>query len=172
MSLWTPSGEHPVGREPPDERVERGAEGTSSEPEAPGAGTGGAGPRDGDPDLDAASADVDALRRQLAESPAEAVVANHCYGLFELAAVYLSGSPPHLDDARLAIDALGLLVDGLGERLGEAHPQLRDALAQIRLAFVQIASAQEPPAGSEAGSEADSEADITPDTVRPGFGPG
>jgi hypothetical protein len=68
------------------------------------------------------------------------VVANHCYGLFELAAVYLSQSPPRLEPARLAIDALACLVDGLGERLGEAHPSLRDALAQIRLAYVQISA--------------------------------
>jgi hypothetical protein len=71
------------------------------------------------------------------------VVANHCYGLFELAAVYLSDSSPRLEHARLAIDALGYLVDGLGERLGEAHAPLRDALGQIRLAFVQIAAANE-----------------------------
>ena len=84
------------------------------------------------------------------------MVANHCYGLFELAAVYLSGSPPHLEDARLAIDAFGAVVEGLGERLGEAHPSLRDALAQIRLAYVQIAATQEhteqPPTGNGSGA--------------------
>ena len=35
-------------------------------------------------------------------------MANHCYGLFELAAVYLSQQPPLLAQARLAIDALRL----------------------------------------------------------------
>jgi hypothetical protein len=129
MSLWTPSGEHAVGDD-------RSRETPSAGPGARAGDDGGA-PRGGD-DL---GADVAALRRQLADAPAEVVVANHCYGLFELAAVYLSSSPPNLEHARLAIDALGYLVDGLGERLGEAHPTLRDALAQLRLAYVQIAGA-------------------------------
>lgn len=90
--------------------------------------------------------DVEALRRQLAEAPADVVVANHCYGLFELAALYLSAAPPRLDQAKIAIDALGFIVDGLGERLGEAHASLRDALAQLRLAFVQISAANSTPA--------------------------
>jgi hypothetical protein len=90
-----------------------------------------------------AEAELEALRQQLADAPAEVVVANHCYGLFELAAVYLSQSPPRLDGARLAIDALGVLVDGLGDRLGEAHASLREAIAQLRLAYVQIAGAVE-----------------------------
>jgi hypothetical protein len=141
MSLWTPSGEHPVGGE--------------HSGSAPTADTGplAGGPGDGSPESDALGDDVAALRRQLADAPAEIVVANHCYGLFELGAVYLSGSPPNLDDARLAIDALGFLVDGLGERLGEAHSSLRDALAQLRLAYVQIAAAHEQ-AGPANGSEA------------------
>ena len=60
------------------------------------------------------------VAKQLAAAPAEDVVANHCYGLFELAALHLSQQPPPFDKARLAIDALGLLVDGLGDRLGHA----------------------------------------------------
>jgi hypothetical protein len=79
----------------------------------------------------------------LASAPPEVVVANHCYGLFELAAVYLSQQPPLLFQAQLAIDALGFLVDGLGERLGEAKGPLTDALAQIRLAFVELSAAEE-----------------------------
>ena len=49
------------------------------------------------------------------------MIANHCYGLFELAAVYLSSVPPKLEDAQLAIDALAAIVEGLGERLAPAH---------------------------------------------------
>ncbi|MGH9109905.1 MAG: hypothetical protein ACRDY3_10670 [Acidimicrobiales bacterium] len=70
------------------------------------------------------------------------MIANHCYGLFELAAVYLSQTPPRLEQARLAIDGLGHIVEGLGDRLGAAHGALRDALAQVRLAFVQIGSVE------------------------------
>lgn len=128
-SLWTPSGEH---------RVERDAPGGTppSAPPAPPA----AGPPP-DAGMGDAEAEVEALREQLARTPAATVVANHCYGMFELAAIYLSVAPPPLEEARLAIDALGALVDGLGERLGEARVPLRDALAQIRLAYVQVEAA-------------------------------
>ncbi len=138
MSLWTPSGEHPVRDEPsggtPTADTARGA-GGSREAQAGGDG--------GDDAGETGDAAAFRLRQELADTPAEVVVANHCYGLFELAAVYLSSSPPSLHNARLAIDALGSIVDTLGERLGEAHPSLRDALAQIRLAYVQIAAAEE-----------------------------
>ena len=92
------------------------------------------------------------MRSELANSPVEVVVANHCYGLFELAAVYLSQQPPLLVQARLAIDALGSLVTGLEGRLGESEEQLKDGLSQLRLAYVQIDGAQR--AGEEAVSAA------------------
>ncbi len=81
---------------------------------------------------------LEQLRRQIVGTPAEVVVANHVYGLFELAAIHLSQDPPGREQARLAVDAMGALVEGLAGRLGEAEPSLRDALAQIRLAYVQI----------------------------------
>ena len=93
-------------------------------------------------------AHLEQMRQQLADAPAEVVVANHAYGLFELAAVHLSLRPPQLDQARLAIDALAALVEGLAGRLGEAEAQLEDGLAQLRMAFVQIRSA-----AAEAGGE-------------------
>ncbi len=116
MSLWTPSGEYPVSEKPPP----------VAEPVA------------GKPPPEEPPVDVDELRRQLADAPAEVVVANHCYGLFELAAVYLSQSPPLLPQAQLAIDALGYLIEGLGDRLGEARSPLQEALAQIRVAYVEV----------------------------------
>ncbi len=85
---------------------------------------------------------VDAMREQLAHTPAEVVVANHCYGLFELAAIYLSQSPPMLFEGRLAIDGLGALLDGLRGRLGEAEPSLLESLSQLRLAYVQLEGAE------------------------------
>jgi hypothetical protein len=81
------------------------------------------------------------LRNQLAATPAEVVVANHAYGLFELAALHLSVQPPQLPQARLAIDALACLVEGLGERLGEPAGELNNGLAQLRMAFVQLQAA-------------------------------
>ncbi len=92
------------------------------------------------------------MRAELVSSPVEVVVANHCYGLFELAAVYLSQQPPLLSQARLAIDALGCLVTGLEGRLGENEPQLIDAVSQLRLAYVQIDGAHR--AGADAASAA------------------
>jgi hypothetical protein len=77
-------------------------------------------------------------RERLAEVPAEAVVTNHVMGLYELAAIHLSATPPNLQQSVLAIDAVACLVDGLGERLGDEYPTMRDALNNIRLAFVQI----------------------------------
>ncbi len=82
------------------------------------------------------------LRQQLAETPAEAVVANHAFGLFELAALHLSLQPPNLDAARTAIDACAALVEGMVGRLGDAEAELVDGLGQLRLAFVQIRSAR------------------------------
>jgi hypothetical protein len=97
-------------------------------------------------DLDSETADALAeaeramqeARERLAEVPAEVVVTNHVMGLYELAAIHLSASPPNLQQSVLAIDAVACLVDGLGERLGDEYPTMRDALNNIRLAFVQI----------------------------------
>jgi hypothetical protein len=83
-------------------------------------------------------AEMNRLRDELARTPAEVVVANHAFGLFELAALHLSLQPPQLSQSRLAIDALAALVDGLGDRLAEALPQLSDGLSQLRMAYVQI----------------------------------
>jgi hypothetical protein len=91
------------------------------------------------------------MRRQLAATPADVVIANHCYGLFELAAVYLSQTPPMLPKARLAIDAMSAVVSGLEGRLGEQEPQLIEGLSQLRLAYVQIDGAQRA-AGEAAGT--------------------
>ncbi|MGH8987001.1 MAG: hypothetical protein ACRDXC_00185 [Acidimicrobiales bacterium] len=147
MSLWTPSGEHRVGDERSGSAPTAGKRPGTADPGTADPGT--ADPGTADP------GDIAALRRQLADAPADVVVANHCYGLFELAALHLSSTPPGLQHARLAIDALGFLVDGLGERLGEAHPGLSDALAQIRLAYVQISAAGEQAgAGNGSGSGA------------------
>jgi hypothetical protein len=88
-----------------------------------------------------AQAAMEESRRRLAEAPAELVVTNHAMGLYELAAIHLSASPPNLPAAALAIDAVACLVDGLGDRLGPDAATLRDALGNIRMAFVQVKAA-------------------------------
>jgi hypothetical protein len=108
-------------------------------------------------DDEALAAQVEAMRAELANAPVEVVVANHCYGLFELAAVYLSQQPPLLEQARLAIDALGCLVDGLAGRLGEGEAPLKEGLTNLRLAFVQIDGAQRAGASVDAVVGVDAE---------------
>jgi hypothetical protein len=90
------------------------------------------------------AAQLEQLRDQLAKTPAVQVVANHAFGLFELAALHLSLKPPQLSEAQLAIDALAALVEGMPGRLGEYEAQLRDGVAQLRIAYVQIKSANSP----------------------------
>jgi hypothetical protein len=141
-SLWTPSGEH---------FPEREGGGAATPPSSP--------PPDRGPDAPAeeglnaeAQAEFDAMREQLAKTPAEVVMANHCYGIFELATIYLSHTPPMLFEARLAIDGLGALLDGLKGRLGESEPTLLEALSQLRIAFVQLEGAERAAAESAANS--------------------
>ena len=118
-TIWTPSGEQPVGDE--------GDQATQEPPEE---------------ELEAELADV---QRQLLETPASVIIANHAIGLFQLAALHLNQQPPNFVDAQLA--------EGLGDRLGPDEEALRDALAQIRLAFVQIKSAGGVPPQPAGGDE-------------------
>jgi len=154
-SLWTPEGEHRVPR-PGEPAAGTGGSPGSGVPGSPGAPSGKAEDAGTTPLTEEQLAEEEELlevAQHLAAAPAEDVVANHCYGLFELAALHLSQQPPQFDKARLAIDALGLLVDGLGERLGQHAPALAEGLSQIRLAFVRISSAT-PASDGQAGPEA------------------
>ena len=90
------------------------------------------------------------VRAELVATPVADIIANHAIGLQQLAVIHLipdpgpDGSPtePRLDEAGLAIDALGALVDALGERLAPHHEALREAVTQLRLAFVEVSSQQ------------------------------
>ena len=82
-SLWTPSGEHFPEKD--DDAANPPAPPTAERPP----------PDEAEPLSAEAQAEIDAMRQQLANSPAEVVVANHCYGIFELAAVYLLPGPSH-----------------------------------------------------------------------------
>jgi hypothetical protein len=161
-SLWTPQGEHRVPRDggpgggsgapeggdgdagpeqdaglPGDHATEPATAAPESQPRPH---PGSAGAREAEEEA-LARAELDELRAQLLAAPAADVIANHAFGLFELAALHLSAEPPHIDSARLAIDAMGALVEGLGGRLGDGAGALRDGLSQIRLAFVKISQA-------------------------------
>ncbi len=121
-SFWTPSGEHEVP-------------GESSDPEPmPGL----AGDTEIDPETAAAmEQQLREAQEQLLSVPAGQIVANHIIGLFELAALHLRVDPPNLEEARLPINAMGILVEELGDQLPE-HQTLSAALHQIRLAFVEV----------------------------------
>lgn len=136
-SLWTPGGERPVGGSEP-----AGGAG------APPAGPGGPPDEHGQPTAEEMEAHMAELREQLTQTPASVVVANHCFGLFELAALHLSLQPPQLEEAQVAIDALGAVVEGLTGRLGPEEEHLREGLTQLRLAFVQLRTAMAGGAGS------------------------
>lgn len=82
---------------------------------------------------------LEALREQIARTPVDQIVAQSAYQFFEIAALHLSVVPPQLDQARLAIDAFGLLVEGLGDRLGEPAAELRQGLQQLRVTYVTVA---------------------------------
>lgn len=154
-TLWTPRGEHQVPKPGPDDQA-KGA----TTPGAPGASGRSPAPSAGVEDeltpeeVQEAQAEMEAMRRQLLEAPVEVVIANHIMGIWELAALHLSETPPNFAQAQLAIDAVGALVDALEGRLGESGQTLVDALANIRMAFVQIHRAQQ--AGAGPGGQAHS----------------
>jgi hypothetical protein len=124
-TLWTPSGERPIRRD---------------EPPAPPETSGAADPQAALTDEEMAKEMAEA-QRQLLEAPVRVVVANHCIGLFQLAALHLNQPQPDLEQASVAIDALAAIVETLGSRLGDDESTLRDAVAQLRLAFVQVTNA-------------------------------
>ena len=136
--LWTPSGEHV-----PDEGVGEARPGP-----APGAEpTAGSGAEPSDEEL---AAEMRRVRAELAATPVVDLVANHAVGLWQLAVLHMvpdADTPPRLEDASVAIDALGGIVDSLGSRLGPHEEALRDALTQLRLAFVQVQ--ERGPAGTD-----------------------
>jgi hypothetical protein len=127
-TLWTPDGERPIRRspEPPPRDAPPGRVGD-------------------EPSEAATQAQMDELEAELARAPAEVVIANHAFGLFQLAALHLSQQPPQLPQARLAIDALAALVEGLAGRLGEGEKPLAEGLAQLRMTFVHVSGASRPP---------------------------
>lgn len=126
-SLWTPDGERPIRREAPGSSLDTDGLGLSADGQEPSP-----------EEVAALQEELAAMSAELAQVPAYAIVANHCIGLFQLAAVHLQSAPPNLGDAQLSIDAMAAIVEGLKGRLGPDEDTLQDALAQIRLAFVQV----------------------------------
>jgi hypothetical protein len=117
-TLWTPGGEHVPDSEPAAEL-----------------------PPDEDLDEEALTEELRRVRAEIASTPAVDIVANHAVGLWQLAVLHLTpdeGQQPRLDEAAIAIDAMGGIVDALGDRLGDHAGPLRDAVSQLRMAFVEV----------------------------------
>ena len=137
-TLWTPDGEHEVPRESTGSDQTQGPPDGGQDTEATA-----------EPELTAEQQEhAKAMARELAEARARiletdaaTVVANHAFGIYELAAIHLTADEPELSEARLAVDALAALVKGLSGRLGDAEPTLSEALQQAQLLFVQRSQA-------------------------------
>lgn len=124
MTLWTPDGDHPI---PPDSEALTGT------------------PADELTDEQQEQAremahEMSEARQQLLEAEVATVLANHALGIYELAALHITSENPDMVEARLAVDALGVLVEGLEGRLGDGEPTLVDALNNIKIGYVQRAN--------------------------------
>jgi hypothetical protein len=140
MSLWTPSGEHPVerpGRPAPDATSSSPQDAPTEPPQSDPTSLDDLSPEER-AQAEEFARQVDSARRQLLDAPAGSVVGQQALQFYELAALHLSQPQPKLDDARVAVDAFAAVVTGLGPRLGEAEQPLRQALNQIQLAFVEV----------------------------------
>jgi len=115
MTLWTPDGDHPVP--PADELSEEQQEQARQ-----------------------MAHEMSEAREQLLEAEVATVLANHALGIYELAALHITSENPDMVEARLAVDALGILVEGLEGRLGDGEPTLVDALNNIKIGYVQRAN--------------------------------
>lgn len=139
MSLWTPSGEHHVDREPNRsaaanetsavEGADQSADGPSLEDLTP----------EQRAQAEAMAQEMEEARERMLQMPAGVVIGQQALQFYELAAVYLSQDTPRLEDAQAAIDAFAAVVEQLGSRLGEADEPLRQALTQIQMAYVETA---------------------------------
>jgi hypothetical protein len=135
-TIWTPSGERPIRREPEPEPTPRQAPPSGDELR--------------EPTEEELAAHFAAVQQQLLQTPASVVIANHVIGLFQLAVLHLEQEPPRFSEAKLAIDAMAAVVETLGSRLGEEEAPMREALTQLRLAYVQrqrMVAEQPPPPG-------------------------
>lgn len=133
-TFWTPSGERPIPRDEP----------AASSPPPSGQ------PEDGEEMDEELRAELRAMQEQMIRTPAAIVVANHCIGMVELAALHLGQNPPNLADAQIAIDALAGILDSVGSRMAENGPPLRQALNQMRMAFIEAKTATARAAGETA----------------------
>jgi hypothetical protein len=146
-SLWTPDGERPVGRAettgaPADQPGVDAGDPLRAAAEALGVDLAALSPEDRQ-QLAAELAEMMAVRREIAATPAAEMIANHLIRFLDLATIYLEGEPPAFAEAATAIEAFRCVLEGLGDRLGEHRPMLTEALGQVQMIFVQVKQANE-----------------------------
>ena len=131
-TLWTPDGERDVPPADPNDDVEGENAETQPEPELT---------PEQQEQAKAMAKELAEARARILATEASTVVANHAFGIYELAAIHLTADEPKLSEAQVAIDALNALVQGLAGRLGENETVLTDALQRAQLLFVQRSEA-------------------------------
>jgi hypothetical protein len=77
----------------------------------------------------------------LRATPVEAILGNHLFVLFQVAALRIADTPPNLEAAQLVIDTVAAMIGAGGERLGEHAELYRSALAELQQAYVRAKSA-------------------------------
>lgn len=150
-SLWTPDGERPV---PPTDTGTPAATPTDH-PNGPAGGAPevsealrtaasqlGVDLESMSPEdiaqLESEMAEMMRARREMAETPAADMVANHMMRLFDLTMIYLEADPPRFSDATTVIESFRAVLDHTGDRLGAHAELLNDALNQMQMVFVQV----------------------------------
>lgn len=150
-SLWTPDGERPV---PPRDTGTPAATPTDH-PNGPAGGAPevsealrtaasqlGVDLESMSPEdiaqLESEMAEMMRARREMAETPAADMVANHMMRLFDLTMIYLEADPPRFSDATTVIESFRAVLDHTGDRLGAHAELLNDALNQMQMVFVQV----------------------------------
>ena len=148
-SLWTPYGEQNIEQSQP----QQGSDPAVSDAEMPISGAEAEQPREpGQPYSEEELRQIAAIQQQMLSTPVADLVVNHAFGLFEIGMLHLSAVAaikrsgelvdvtPHLEAARLGIDAVAALVEALGDRLAPHQATLDEALTQARLAFVELSA--------------------------------
>lgn len=152
-SLWTPDGERAVPPKPTappsggDSADTGSPSGSASESLRAAASQLGIDLDSMSPDdiaqLEAEMAEMMRARREMAETPAADMVANHMMRLFDLTMIYLEAEPPRFADATTVIESFRAVIDHNGDRLGAHAGLLNDALNQMQMVFIQVKEAQD-----------------------------
>ncbi len=126
MSIWTPSGEHEITKEPLEEDGQATTEVEDLSPEEQAA------------QQKKMQKEFEQTKKQIAEAPVEQIISTHVIGLYELAVIHLQQEVPNLEAAKIAIDAMAGLLDGVEGQIGEPEEPMKKLLSDLQMAFVKL----------------------------------